>query len=52
MRLTVPTAVFAALVIVYFEALFRSGRLAGLFEWDGWAFWVPKAKAIYYFGGA
>jgi hypothetical protein len=50
-RLTVPTAVFAALIIVYFEALFRSGRLAGLYEWDGWAFWVPKAKAIYYFGG-
>ena len=50
-RLTVPTAIFAALVIVYFEALFRSGRLAGLYEWDGWAFWVPKAKAIYYFGG-
>ena len=36
---------------VYFEALFRSGRLAGLDEFDGWAFWVPKAKAIYFFGG-
>jgi hypothetical protein len=40
-----------ALLVVYFEALFRSGRLAGLYEFDGWAFWVPKAKAIYFFGG-
>jgi hypothetical protein len=31
--------------------VFRAGRLAGLSNWDGWAFWVPKAKAIYYFGG-
>jgi hypothetical protein len=51
MRLATPTAVFAALVIVYFQALFRAGRLGGLYEWDGWAFWVPKGKAIYYFGG-
>ena len=41
----------AALTVVYFEALFRSGRLAGLDEFDAWDFWVPKAKAIYYFGG-
>ena len=27
------------------------GRLAGLSAWDAWAFWVPKAKAIYFFGG-
>jgi hypothetical protein len=44
-------AVFVALLVVYFEALFRSGRLAGLYEFDGWAFWVPKGKAIYFFGG-
>jgi hypothetical protein len=44
-------ALFGASMIVYGEALFRSGRLAGLYEFDGWAFWVPKAKAIYYFGG-
>jgi hypothetical protein len=50
-RLTLVTAVFVALVAVYFEALFRSGRLAGVYEWDAWAFWIPKAKAIYYFGG-
>ncbi len=42
---------FGVLVVVYLEALFRAGRLAGLAAWDAWAFWVPKAKAIYYFGG-
>jgi hypothetical protein len=42
---------FGAVVVVYLEALFRAGRLASLSNWDGWAFWVPKAKAIYYFGG-
>jgi hypothetical protein len=39
------------LLAVYFEVVFRSGRLAGLYEFDGWAFWVPKAKAIYFYGG-
>jgi hypothetical protein len=42
---------FGILLIVYLEALFRAGRLAGLSAWDAWAFWVPKAKAIYFFGG-
>jgi len=50
-RIWLGSAVFAGLALVYFEALFRSGRLAGLTEFDGWAFWVPKAKAIYFFGG-
>jgi hypothetical protein len=45
------TAVFAAVTVVYLEAAFRAARLAGLYEFDAWAFWVPKAKAIYYFGG-
>jgi hypothetical protein len=40
-----------ALAIVYLESLFRAGRLAQLTAWDGMAFWVPKAKAIYFFGG-
>ena len=35
---------------VFLEALFRASRLEGLYNWDAWAFWVPKAKAIYYFG--
>jgi hypothetical protein len=44
-------ASYGALVIVYVEALFRAGRLAPLSNYDGWAFWVPKAKAIYLLGG-
>ena len=28
----------------------RAARLSGLYWLDGWSFWVPKAKAIYYFG--
>jgi hypothetical protein len=50
-RLSAVGVTFGALFVVYCEALFRSGRLAGLYEFDGWAFWVPKAKAIYFFGG-
>jgi hypothetical protein len=42
---------FGLLLIVYLEALFRAARLPGLSAWDAWAFWVPKAKAIYFFGG-
>jgi hypothetical protein len=42
---------FGVLVVVCLEALFRAGRLAGLSAWDAWAFWVPKAKALYFFGG-
>jgi hypothetical protein len=49
--ISLTTAVFASLTAVYFEALFRAGRLAGLYEFDAWGFWVPKAKAIYFFGG-
>jgi hypothetical protein len=45
------TGVGAALAIVFLEAMFRAGRLAGLFEWDAMAFWVPKAKVIYFLGG-
>ena len=50
-RPSLVTASFAGLSVVYFEALFRSGRLAGLYEFDGWSFWVPKANAIYFYGG-
>jgi hypothetical protein len=48
--LSLLAAVFAALGIVYCEALFRAGRLAALTEFDGWFFWVAKARAIYFFG--
>ncbi len=44
-------ASYGALVVVYVEALFRAGRLAPLSNYDGWAFWVPKAEAIYFLGG-
>jgi hypothetical protein len=44
-------AIFALLVVAYLEALFRASRLTPLSTWDAWAFWVPKAKAIYFFGG-
>jgi hypothetical protein len=48
---SIVAACFAALTVVYLEAQFRAGRLAGLYEFDAWSFWVPKAKAIYFFGG-
>lgn len=50
-RLSIAGGVFAAATVVYLEGAFRAARLAGLYEFDAWAFWVPKAKAIYYFGG-
>jgi hypothetical protein len=43
-------AVYGAFVVVYLEALFRAGRLSSLSAWDAWAFWVPKAKALYFLG--
>lgn len=45
------TAVGVAATGVLLEGLFRISRLPGLYAWDAWAFWVPKAKAIYFFGG-
>jgi hypothetical protein len=47
----VVTAVGVAAAGVLLEALFRSARLSGLYWFDGWSFWIPKAKAIYFFGG-
>jgi hypothetical protein len=44
-------AAFGLMVIVYLEALFRTARLSPLSAWDAWAFWVPKAMAIYSFEG-
>jgi hypothetical protein len=41
-RISLTGAVFGAALIVYAEALFRSARLAGLYEFDGWGLWVPK----------
>jgi len=50
-RPSAAAAGFAVLIAVYLHALYRSGRLVGLYEWDAWSVWVPKAKAIYFFGG-
>ena len=44
------TAVGIAASGVLLEGLFRMARLSGLYWFDGWSFWVPKAKAIYFFG--
>lgn len=45
------TAAGIALAGLYLETLFRAARLSSLQAYDAWAFWVPKGKAIYYFGG-
>ena len=45
------TAIGIALAGLVLEALFRSARLQGLQAYDAWAFWVPKGKAIFLFGG-
>ena len=39
----------ATALAVYLLALFRVARLQGLFSFDGWAFWVTRGKAVYYF---
>jgi len=43
------TAGGVALVGLLLEALFRAARLQSLQAFDAWAFWVPKAKALYFF---
>ena len=45
------SATGVALAGLLLEAWFRSARLQSLQAYDAWAFWVPKAKAIYFFGG-
>ena len=45
------TAAGVALVGLLLEALFRAARLQSLQAFDAWAFWVPKAKALYFFEG-
>jgi hypothetical protein len=45
-------ALLAALATaVLLVAFFRVTRVQPLTAWDAWAFWVAKAKAIYFFGG-
>jgi hypothetical protein len=50
-HLAIVAALGIALLAIFLEALFRVARLHGLYAFDGWAFWVPKGKAIYYFNG-
>lgn len=46
----VVAAVGISATALLLAGLFRAARLSGLYWWDAWSFWVPKAKAIYYFG--
>jgi hypothetical protein len=48
---SVVSAIFIAALVVYFEAFFRSERLAELYDWDAWFTWTLKAKTLFYFGG-
>ncbi len=48
---TLTGAAGIAAIGLYLEALFGAARLQSLQNFDAWAFWVPKAKAIYFFGG-
>ena len=45
------SAASVALAGMFLEALFRTARLSSLQEYDAWAFWVPKGKAIFFFDG-
>jgi hypothetical protein len=44
-------AVLAGATVAVLVELFRVMRTQPLTSWDAWAFWLPKAKAIYYFHG-
>lgn len=48
---TLVTALGVATLGLLGEGLFRAARLQALTAFDAWFFWIPKAKAIYYFGG-
>jgi hypothetical protein len=41
----------AVITVVLLVFTFEAARLVPLTSWDAWAFWMPKAKAIYFFGG-
>ncbi len=48
-RTAIAMSVGVGLLVVYLAALFRAARLLGLFSFDGWAFWVTRGKAVYFF---
>ncbi|HVM18209.1 MAG TPA: hypothetical protein VM290_11565 [Gaiellaceae bacterium] len=41
----------AALLAVYLLVHLRRALGTGANWWDAWAFWLPKAKSLYHFGG-
>jgi hypothetical protein len=47
----VPALGLAVLTAAVLAAILRAASRQGVTAWDAWAFWVPKAKAIYFFGG-
>jgi hypothetical protein len=50
-RISLLVASLVVGMAFYFQGVFRAARLSSILpEWDGWALWIPKAKAIYYFG--
>ncbi|HJS50221.1 MAG TPA: hypothetical protein VJ745_07835 [Gaiellaceae bacterium] len=49
-RRLVVTAVGISASVLLLAGFFRGARLSGLYWWDAWSFWIPKAKAIYLFG--
>ena len=44
-------AVAIAFLGLLAEGLFRAARLKALTDYDAWAFWVAKAKVVYFTGG-
>lgn len=51
LRLAVSAASLIAIAVVLVAQLRRAWLLGGPWEWDAWAFWIPKAEAIVYRGG-
>lgn len=45
------SAGFIAALALYFQASFRSERLAELYDWDAWFAWTLKGKTLFHFGG-
>jgi hypothetical protein len=41
----------AALTLLLALSVLRAFHNQPLIAWDAWNFWIPKARAIYYFGG-
>jgi hypothetical protein len=46
----ISVALAAGAAVLLYE-FYRVARLQPLTSWDAWAFWITKAKAIYFFGG-